>query len=305
MPDSVLVTGASGFLGRYAAREWSRAGCRVVGIGRDPWSESEWRTWGLSEWLCADLSVETLSAIAGEPDVVVHCAGGSSVGASFHAPEADFQSTLGTLLSALEFIRLKAPAASLIYPSSAAVYGEVARLPIHEDDPLRPASPYGTHKRMAEDLCRSHARHFGVKVAMVRFFSLYGEGLRKQLLWDACLKFFKGEASFLGTGEELRDWLHVEDGARLLRIAAGHAGTACPVVNGASGVGTSVRQVLSCIRPAFPEAPSLSFTSVAKAGDPSAYVADCEKAFAWDWRPSVDLEQALGAYAEWFLQERR
>ncbi len=305
MPESVLVTGASGFLGRYAAREWSRAGWRVVGIGRDPWDEAEWRAWGLSAWLCADLSLETLSAFAGVPEVVAHCAGGSSVGASFQAPEADFQSTLGTLLAALEFLRLRAPAARLVYPSSAAVYGQVERLPIDEDDPLRPASPYGTHKLMAEDLCRSHARHFGLNVAVVRFFSLYGEGLRKQLLWDACLKFSKGEAAFLGTGEELRDWLHVEDAARLLRVAAAHADGTCPVVNGASGTGTSVRQVLSLLRSAFPEAPPLAFTSVAKAGDPSAYVASCGKAFAWDWHPAIHLEQALGAYAAWFLRERR
>src|SRR4030095_13057401 len=81
-----------------------------------------------------------------------------------------------------------APAAILIYPSSAAVYGVVKQAPIGESSPIAPVSPYGLHKAMAEELCSTQSKHFGLRCAIVRFFSVYGPGSRKQLLWDLAQK---------------------------------------------------------------------------------------------------------------------
>jgi UDP-glucose 4-epimerase len=275
-----------------------------LGIGRDAWDEADWRAWGLSKWICGDVTLDTLAAFRVTPDVITHCAGSGSVGFSFQDPAEDFQSTAGTLLSTLEFIRLRAPEARLVYPSSAAVYGEVDHLPIREEAAPRPASPYGTHKLVAELLCQSYSRHFNLKVVIVRLFSLYGPWLRKQLLWDACCKFSRGEATFLGTGEESRDWLHVVDSANLLQTAAEHAGRDCTVVNGGSGVGTSVREVLTMLRQSFPDAPPLHFTAQAKAGDPKEYLGDCSKAEVWGWKPAVSLRAGLVEYSTWFQGER-
>jgi len=301
--SEVLITGASGFLGRHVARAFAEEGHRVVGLGRAPWTESEWRAWGLSGWLCAEVNLETLRAIAEAPEFIVPCAGSGSVGFSFKSPLADFEATVGTLGSTLEYMRLCAPEARLVYPSSAAVYGQVEQLPIRENTPFRPMSPYGSHKLMAEQLCRSYAQHFGLRVALVRFFSLYGPGLRKQLLWDACVKFAHGEASFLGTGQEARDWVHVTDGAQLLKVAAAHADVHCRVVNGASEVGTTVLEALTLLRTAFPGAPPLAFTREAKVGDPSAYRGDGSQARAWGWAPSIDIEEGVAEYAAWFRRE--
>jgi UDP-glucose 4-epimerase len=140
-------------------------------------------------------------------------------------------------------------------------------------------------------------------VALVRFFSLYGPGLRKQLLWDAGRKFLRGEARFLGTGEEVRDWLHVTDAARLMLLAGEHAASPGVVVNGGSGEGRSVRQVLSELRACFSEVPPLSFSSEAKAGDPVAYVASSAKMSAWGFRPGVALSDGVREYASWLQRE--
>jgi UDP-glucose 4-epimerase len=304
-PKDVIVTGASGFLGRHVALDWARAGHRVIGIGRAPWEEAEWRCWGLTRWVQGDVTRENLARLDMQPAVVVHCAGSGSVAFSYQDPYNDFQATVGSLLPTLEFMRTRAPQAVLVYPSSAAVYGELETLPVREDAPLRPVSPYGCHKLMAEDLCRSHANHFGMRATIVRLFSLYGPQLRKQLLWDACWKFTRGDATFRGTGDELRDWVHVSDAAALLRIAADHPLPWDGTVNGASGVGTSVREILEILRAAFPNAPPLGFTTQAKTGDPSAYVGSTERARNWGWSPKSMLEAGILSYAEWFLRDRQ
>ena len=104
---------------------------------------------------------------------------------------------------------------------------------------MNPVSPYGVHKKIAEDLCRSYGQHFKIASCVIRLFSVYGVRLRKQLLWDECLKLSKNEITFFGTGQETRDWLHIHDVVNLLFTAAEHASSHCPTVNGGTGVGVS------------------------------------------------------------------
>jgi UDP-glucose 4-epimerase len=300
MVKLALVTGAYGFIGRYVARRLAREGWRVIGLGHGTWAREEWQTWGIAEWHSADITLETLITYAGEPDVIVHCAGSGSVGFSMTHPYQDFQRTVATALAVLEYARLYAPKARIAYPSSAGVYGIVRNLPIAETDPRSPASPYGVHKCLAEDLCESYAKHFGISVAVVRLFSVYGAGLRNQLLWDAAQKIMRGENRFFGTGEEIRDWLHVEDAASLLITAASHASAGCPMVNGGSGVGVTVREVLAELFACFERADAPNFSGMARSGDPAGYVAEISFARQWGWQPSIDLKDGLHDYSAWF-----
>lgn len=300
MVKTALVTGAYGFVGRHVARQLARDGWRVIGLGHGSWTREEWQKWGIAEWHSADITLETLITYAGEPDVIVHCAGSGSVGFSMTHPYQDFQRTVATTLAVLEFARLYAPQARVVYPSSAGVYGVVHKLPIAEADPLSPASSYGVHKRIAEELCESYAMHFGVSVAVVRLFSVYGAGLRKQLLWDASQKIMRGETGFFGTGKEIRDWLHVEDAASLLITAAGHASTECPVVNGGSGEGVSVREILTKLFNCFERTDMPSFSGVARSGDPAGYLADISLAMQWGWQPTINWQNGLCDYVDWF-----
>jgi UDP-glucose 4-epimerase len=259
-----------------------------------------WIHWGLSEWHESDITLDAMISLAGKSDIIVHCAGGSSVGFSMAYPAQDFDRTLVTTRNVLECARLHCPRVKIVLASSASVYGDAINVPISVTAPLRPVSPYGLHKQMAEELCLSYARHFGVPVAIVRLFSVYGVGLRKQLLWDACVKFAQGSATFGGTGQETRDWLHVDDAASLLLAAGFAASSNSLIMNGATGMGVSTRQVVGGISKGFRNSGALQFSGVLRKGDPKHLVADMGSTQTLNWRPERIFEVELERYVEWF-----
>ncbi len=300
MLKRVLITGAYGFIGRHVARQFSQAGWMVIGIGHGSWARDEWRQWGISEWHSEDVTMDTLLTYAGAPDAIIHCAGSGSVGFSVTNPYQDFQRTVDSTVAVLEFARLHASKARVVYPSSAGVYGVAARMPIAEDDPLVPVSPYGVHKKIAEEMCTSYAKNFGLSVAIVRLFSVYGIGLRKQLLWDACVKISNGENTFFGNGTETRDWLHVSDAASMLMSAGASVDTSYLIVNGGTGQGVSVREILSELFDCFHRGDLPEFTGSSRSGDPQHYVADIGNIVRLGMQPKKPWREGVREYAEWF-----
>lgn len=302
---TALVTGAHGTIGRYVASDLAKNGWRVIGLGHGNWDISELITWGVSCWHEADVSLETLRATDVLPELIIHCAGSGAVGASLTAPYTDFQRTVATTAAVLEFLRVDCPEAKLVYPSSAAVYGISELLPISESTNLRPFSPYGVHKKVAEELVAEYARFFKLNCSVVRLFSIYGEGFRKQLLWDACHRILADESVFFGTGDETRDWLHVSDAASLLVKAAEHASFECTVVNGGFGESVSVRDVVTELFKLMGRSDLPSFCGTQRPGDPIHYHADIQRALALEWLPQVRWQVGLERYVAWFKEERR
>jgi UDP-glucose 4-epimerase len=300
----VLVTGAHGFIGRHAARHFARHGHTVTGMGHGGWKVDEWRSWGLSHWQECDISLEALERHANKPDVILHCAGSGSVAFSMGDPLADFHRTVTTTANVMEYIRKYSPSSRIVYPSSASVYGVADTLPIREDSRCAPISPYGLHKLFAEQIIVSHSRHFEIAASVIRFFSVYGCGLKKQLLWDGCRKLAGGERTFMGTGDEIRDWLHVDDATALLYIAADQASPECPIANGGTGEGVSVRELLTHIAARLrPGCGEPVFSESLRKGDPSAYVADIGRANRWGWKPGAHWRDRVSEYVDWWQLE--
>lgn len=302
----VLVTGAHGFVGRNAALQFKQNGCNVTGIGLGRWAEESFRDFGIDAWIEADLTLDSLRKLKADFDVIVHCAGSSSVGFSLSSPMEDFQKTVDTTLYVLEYMRLHVKDCRLIYPSSAAVYGAKDDRPISEDDAISPVSPYGYHKMMAEELCESYSENFDLKVAIIRFFSLYGSGLKKQLLWDACNKFSAGtrEVDFYGTGEETRDWMHIEDAVRLMQRIS-RSEEKFNIFNGGAGKRVTVREILELTAKEFGNNQTILFNGTAKKGDPRFYLADMSRAGALNWKAKVSLEEGIKDYVRWFSATKR
>lgn len=310
---NVLVTGAHGFIGRHLCSDLASRGFHVSGLGHGIWPPSEAERWGVSQWINGEIGASNLELLrrqSGAPDIVFHLAGGSSVGAAIQNPREDFNRTVVSTSELLDWIRRNAPSAKLVAVSSAAVYGSGHAGQITEGTSLQPYSPYGRHKRMMEEMATSYAADYGLAVVVARLFSVYGPGLRKQLLWDLCTKMEKAPDQIIlgGSGDELRDWTHVSDVARALAIIGTAASTGAPIINVGTGKGTSVREVAEHMLLewfAGQVAPSLQFTSQARPGDPFSLIAENTLlgtlGFAWEHQ----LMGGLSDYVAWYRQNGR
>lgn len=300
----VLVTGACGFLGRNVAAHFKKKGFEVVGLGYDHWGDDHPEDYGIDEWIEAEVNTEYLGKITEKLDCIIHCAGGSSVGYSVVAPLEEFEKTVNSAANILEYARTSQPETKLIFPSSAAVYGERRDQPIKETDSLAPVSPYGLYKKITEELCEAYCRNFGLSVSVIRFFSIYGNGLRKQLLWDACSKLSSGdkEVTFFGTGKETRDWLHIDDAVALIYVLSQDS-KRYTVVNGGCGSRTTVLEILLHLKKMLGTPSDIVMNGSQKEGDPLHYWADLQTLQQWDWCPRKNIESGLEEYVRWFLQD--
>lgn len=301
----VLVTGARGFVGRHLAAAAHSEGAYVCGIGHGAWPELEREAWGVSYWLNGDVTkrnLDILQSSVGVPNVIFHLAGGSSVASSLVAPEEDFHRTTLSTLELLEWSRSAAKDLQLVLASSAAVYGDGHNNAIAEGDRVAPYSPYGYHKHIAEELFECYGKNFGLNVAIVRLFSVYGQELRKQLLWDACgrLRHDRKKLVLGGTGNEVRDWLHITDAAQLMCSVADHANPECYVINGGTGIPTTVRQIGEILCAAWGAETNLVFSGVGRHGDPKYLVADPTRMRALGFHPTINPEAGIASYVEWF-----
>lgn len=301
MKKTILITGGFGFLGRAAAKEFKSHGYRVIGIGHGLRAGNESRSLGFDEWLAADVTLSSLLTIRERFGIIVHCAGNGSVQYAQSNPLQDFGKTVQNTIELLEYIRLKQPDALLIYPSSAGVYGAKDDCPINESDYPNPISTYGYHKKIVEELCENYSGSYGLRVALIRFFSIYGPGLTKQLLWDASLKLLseKAEAIFWGTGEETRDWINIADATKLF-LAISECNDRFSIYNGASGNRVTVKAILEMLREGLGSKATIQFNGAIRDGDPRYYHADITKSHNLGWKPTVSLADGIVRYVNWF-----
>jgi len=301
-----LVLGAAGFIGRHTARSLAAKGCTVIGVGHGRWTADEARAFGLHRWIDTDITLDALLRLdlAEHVDCIVHCAGSGAVSYSYAEPWNDFQRATVTTAAVLEWIRRQPHRPRLVFVSSAAVYGDQGDTDTMETSMRSPISPYGFHKLSAEMLCESSSRFFGIPISIVRLFSVYGEGLRKQLLWDAMNKFDRGEGQFFGTGNELRDWIHVEDAANLLTLAGLSPQSDFEVYNGGFEH-ASTRDVLQHLARAYGFGPTVAFNGETHKGNPGRLTSHCGKTSRLlGWTPTVRLQEGMNRYVTWFKSQR-
>ncbi len=282
----ILVLGSYGFIGKYIVDYFQKKGMNVIKLGHSKDSKD-----GSSVNIC---NLDKLSDI----DYIINCAGSGDVRKSFLKPLDDFEKNVYLLEEVLEYARKCVNKPKIIQLSSAAVYGVVPDIAIKEENILNPISPYGYHKRIAEEMCENYSRFFGIDISVIRLFSVYGNNLKKQLLWDACNKFqFDEKVSFFGTGKETRDFLHVRDVCRLIdNLIISSRGF--EIINGGVGRRIELNYVISLIAKEFNK--EYLFNNEVKEGDPTYYLADIAKLNEISFLPTVKLEYGIKEYTNWY-----
>jgi nucleoside-diphosphate-sugar epimerase len=226
-----------------------------------------------------------------EPKLVVHCAGPASVPASLGNPAADRAGAVDVLAAVIE----RMGRARLVLISSAAVYGQPEQLPIAEDAPLAPVSPYGRHRVEAEGLAGAS----GVPLVIARVFSAYGEGLRRQVLWDIARRALDaGTVELSGTGEETRDFVHARDVAGAVCAMVRSGAFEGEVVNVATGVETSIAELAELMTREL-GAGGARFSGAVRPGDPTRWRANVTRLRGLGFEPTTRIEDGARAYARW------
>jgi UDP-glucose 4-epimerase len=298
---ALLVTGHDGFIGRHVCQVASEHGTPVVGIGRasqsaDPHAAQPARV--VEEAITLHALERATDGI--EPIAIIHCAGTGTVGRAADLPFTEFERSVGATATLLEFARTRLQAAPrVVLTSSAAVYGETSTSPATESLACAPISAYGFHKVMAEQLCHCYAQQFHVPITVVRLFSVYGPGLRKQLPWDAMSRLRRGDRHFHCTGNELRDWLHVRDAAQLLWRAATREQAPWEILN-SSGQRATTRDMLRTLSKSAGMSEEPTFSGMSQPSNPMNLIGSSARAErTLGWRPTITLEEGLSEFATW------
>ena len=306
-PNKVLViTGASGFLGTWLADEAYQAGYTLIGLDlRAPFRPQIWAAFATSS-----LETVDLAQLLGNREVyaVFHLAGGASVGASVSDPYGDFYSLMpGTARLALYLVKFHKQARLFLF-SSAAVYGNPQQLPITEASSVAPISPYGAHKATAETLLLYYEKIYGLNLVVFRIFSIYGPGLRKQLIWDvsqraaAAVAAHESSITLFGTGQESRDFLYVKDlcQAALLTLKSSD-NLPATIFNLASGVESTVADAANKLVSHLEYDIEIKFNGIVPKGDPTNWRADISLLREIGFSPRYSLDSGLQEFASWVI----
>ena len=306
----ILITGSNGFVGSSFGQYAARAGHQVLGLARASQPVIHWSgDYAQADALSTDL-VETVKRFA--PEVVLHAAGSASVAGSVASPLDDLRSSVMTWANVLDSVRRSGVRPLLFFPSSAAVYGNPAHQPVGENTVSRPISPYGFHKIACEVLAREYSDCFGLPVIVCRFFSLFGAAQRRLFIWEMYSQLIKADAELQGTGEEVRDYLHIDDAsAALLELAKSllakpsDAG-GLAIINIGSGAAARVIDVANQIRDLLGRENPIRCRGEQRTGDPLAWRADISRlrALIPQWQPQRFEQRLAECISAWQNEDR-
>lgn len=237
-------------------------------------------------------------------DVCINCSGAANVQDSITNPQRDFQLNTNNVFKQLDALRKYNPHCKYINLSSAAVYGNPKYLPIDEQHPINPISPYGVHKKIAEQICNEFYHQYKVATVSLRIFSAYGPGLKKQLFWDLYKKSSLANVLLFGTGQESRDFIYISDVVKAIDMIIHHHEFSGTVINVANGIEWTIAEVANHFFSSMSPAITYSFSGEERKGDPSNWVADISKLKSLGYTNGVSLEEGINKYWKWLNENR-
>jgi UDP-glucose 4-epimerase len=303
-----LVTGGAGFIGSNVAALLAGEGYEVVVLD-DLSTGYRKNLEGLSGVRLFEGDVRDPAAVARAAEgaeVVFHLAASVGNTRSIESPVEDSEVNVIGTLRVLEAAR-RAGARKVVCSSSAAIFGELKRLPIDEDHPCEPDTPYGVSKLAEEKHCLAYAKLYEIEAVCLRYFNVYGVNQRYDAYGNVIPIFahrvLRGEPlTVYGDGEQTRDFVNVRDVARANLLAARAPGLS-GAFNIASGEATTVNRLVGLMRDAA-GADARAEHAPPRKGDVRHSRADISAArAALGYEPSVGLAEGLAEYMAWARSE--
>ncbi len=308
----VLVTGAAGFIGSHLCEALLGRGNTVTGLDNfDPFYDPEIKRSNLTTALAnpAFTLIEgdirdraaVSNALAVQPQAVVHLAALAGVRPSIEQAERFLDVNVGGTTVLLEAIR-SIPECRFIFGSSSSIYGNNVKVPFAESDPVeRPISPYAASKRAGELLCFTYHHLYGLPVACLRFFTVYGPRQRPDLAIHKFARLMQQGKPIpvFGDGSMARDFTYIDDIVHGVLCAiercAGYAiynlGESQPIV---------LRDLIVALEQAMGISADIE-THPLQPGDVTRTFADISLARRnLDYNPQTDLAQGLDNFVTWF-----
>lgn len=299
---NILIIGSKGFIGMHTLRYFTEQSHSVYGcdVVVDYTSEN----YILLDATNADFQEVFKSR---QFDVCINCSGAASVPDSLIHPHRDFELNVNNVFKMLDAIRKHQPNCKFINLSSAAVYGNPSSLPVAENAPLRPVSPYGIHKQMAETILLEFHIHYNIPTLSLRLFSVYGPCLQKQLFWDLYkkMKTNSDEIIVLGTGNESRDFIYIQDLTRAIDITLQKATFDGKAYNCSNGVEILVRDAVEQFASALKWKGKITYTHHTRTGDPKNWQAEISWLKGMQYHPAIDMMEGLKNYVQWLKDENK
>lgn len=290
---TVLVTGATGFVGPYLVRELLNKKALVKVLLMDSVGNLADYEDQITTVPGNIIDRDSLQGAADDVDIVFHLAAVSNVNYAMTHPVETFETNTRGTINLLEETR-RSEVGNFVYVSSSHVYGIPEYLPMDEHHPLNPREPYAASKAAAEMLVNAYASNYGLKTAIIRPFNIYGAGQSPGFIIPSIIKqASEKETVELGNLNPTRDFLYIADAIKgFMAIAESGDGA----YNLGSGCETSIKEVVETVINIIN--PNKKFISVRSRKRPEAIdiprmYADITRIKRLGWSPAVGLNEGL------------
>ena len=302
----ILVTGGAGFIGSNIALKLLNESHRVLildnlssGFKDNIDTRSTFINGDVRDTACIKAAMQDCG-------LVFHLAASVGNKRSIDNPVDDSMINVIGTLNILEAARYRG-IKKIVFSSSAGIFGELKTLPISEEHPQEPDSPYGTSKLAAEKMCLTYNKLYNMKNVCLRYFNVYGVNQRYDAYGNVipifALRVLRGENIIIfGDGKQTRDFVNVKDVVEA-NYNAGFTDGASGVYNIGSGTSITINALAEDIQRAAGKRVGTVYDPPRK-GDVKHSLADISAARqAFSFNPTVDIKRGLNEYLLWLSRD--
>jgi len=315
--ETILLTGAAGFIGSSLLEKIIDRHKIVAIDDFNDFYNPQWKNQNIEPFLTHKNLTLYKTDITNLPDIsqifrnhkidkIVHLAARAGVRPSLINPALYQQVNVGGTLNLLELAKQNG-VAHFINASSSSVYGNQAKVPFAETDPVNePISPYAASKKSAEMFCYAYANLYNIKISCLRFFTVYGPKGRPDMAPYLFTKaILDGESiKQFGDGSSKRDYTYIDDIVAGI-IKAIERPFAFEIFNLGNNQPVSLQEFINTIE-AVSAKKAVIEQLPKQPGDVELTYADISKARTMlDWEPKTSLSEGLSNFIPWYISSGR